>query len=117
MAKEMMKDVNSSVSKEIANMKSKADISPIREDLETLKDDARTLRDDARVLAKDVKEEGRRYYAKGEEKFKEGVESAREHGKDTLSELTAFVQNNPGQSIAVAFAAGMFASLLLGRRG
>lgn len=117
MAKEMMKDVNNSVSKEIENMKKAADVSPIRDDIETLKDDARALRDDAHVLAKDVKEEGKKYYAKGEQRVKEGIETAKERGQDSLSEITAFVQNNPGQSIAVAFAAGMFASLLFSRRG
>jgi ElaB/YqjD/DUF883 family membrane-anchored ribosome-binding protein len=120
MAKEMMKDANNAISKEVATMKAKADISPIREDLATLQQDAReaarVLSDDARVLAKDVKIEGQKYYAKGKEELYEGLETAKERGRDQYAEIMSFVKSNPGQSLAVAFVGGMLASMIFGRR-
>lgn len=113
MAKEVMKDAVNSVKKA-------ADVSPIREDLATLQEDAREaariLSDDAKVLARDVKVEGKRYYEKGREEIQDGLETAKERGMSQYAELAAFVQNNPGQSLAVAFVGGMIASMLLGRR-
>lgn len=113
MAKEMMNKVENSISKEIVNMKKASDISPIRDDLETLKEDARVLRDDAVVLGRDLKEEGRKQYSRAEEKAKQAVEEAKEKGKDQYAAIAAFVQDNPGQSLGIAFAAGILASLLL----
>lgn len=121
MAKEMMKDVNNSVSKDVAAVKVRSEVSPIREDLATMREDARdaarTLADDAKILARDVQAEGKRYYAKGKEDMQAGLEQARERGKSQYAELASFVQSNPGQSLAVAFVGGMIASMLLGRRG
>ncbi|PZQ44730.1 MAG: hypothetical protein DI551_09500 [Micavibrio aeruginosavorus] len=109
--------MTNSISKEVANMKSKADISPIREDLETLKEDAKVLRDDARTLGRDLKTEGRKQLSRAEEIAMEKLEIARERGRDGIAELGNFVQANPVQSLAVAFVGGMLASLFFGRRG
>lgn len=116
MAKEMNK-IENSISKEIINMKKASEVSPIREDLETLKEDARVLRDDAVVLGRDLKEEGKKQFSRAEEKARQAVEDAREKGKDQYAALASFVQENPGQSLAIAFAGGILASLLLRGRG
>ena len=111
-----MKETNNNViSKDIANLK-KSMPSPIREDLETLKEDARVLKEDAKVLGQDLKEEGYKQLSRAEVKAKEALEEAKAKGKDSYAEIAAFVQNNPGQSIAIAFVGGIVASLLLGRR-
>lgn len=117
MAKEIVKDATNSNTM----MKSKADISPIREDLATLQSDAReaarTLSDDARVLAKDVKVEGRKYYEQGKEQLSEGLDYAKERSRNQYAELISVVRENPGQSLAIAFVGGMLASMIFGRKG
>ncbi len=107
--KEMMKDTANSITRKTA-------VSPIREDLETLKEDALVLQKDAKILGRDLKEEGYKQLSRAEVKAKEALEEAKVKGKDTYSELTTFVQNNPGQSVAIAFVGGIIASMLLGRR-
>lgn len=112
MAKEMMKETANSVSKSV---------SPIRDDLETLKTDAReaarVISDDARVLARDVHVEGKKQLYKAEERAKEALDDAKVRGREQYAEIAQFVQNNPGQSLAIAFVGGIIASMLLGRRG
>ena len=107
--KEVMKDTAN-------NVKKAAAVSPIREDLENLKEDARVLQRDAQILGRDLKEEGYKQLSKAEEKAKEALEEAKVKGRDTFAEMTTFVQNNPGQSVAIAFVGGIIASMLLGGR-
>lgn len=116
MAKEMMKEAANSVSKEVSGMKAKADVSAIQNDLETLKEDAKVLRDDALVLGKDLKEEGRKRLSAAELRAQEAMEEAREKGREQLAYIANFVQNNPAQSLAIAFVGGVIANMLLGRR-
>lgn len=113
----MAQDIKNAVSKEVSNIKTKAEVSPIREDLETIREDMRVLANDAKTLGRDVKVEGRKQLDQASIKAREAAEIARERGRDYLSESLTFVQNNPGQSIAFAFVGGMIASMLLGRRG
>ena len=116
MAKEMIKDANNAVSKEVANKKSKADTGVLREDLDNLREDARVMKEDAKTLGRHLKEEGREQLSVAEQKAKQALEQAREKGKDQFADLAAFVQSNPGQSIAIAFVGGIIASMLLGGR-
>ena len=108
MAKEMMKDTTNSIRK--------ADVSVLREDLKTLKDDAQVVLDDAKVLGRDLKTEGRKQLSVAEERAREALEGAKEKGRDQFEAMTSFVQNNPGQSVAIAFVGGIIASMLLGGR-
>ena len=117
MAQEMMKEAKSAANSTGAAIKAKVEASPIREDLETIREDMRVLSADAKVLGRDLKVEGRKQFTRAEEKAKEAVDVARERGRDSMADALTFVQNNPGQSIAIAFVGGMIASLLLGRRG
>ncbi len=117
MAKEMIKDASNAITKEIANARSKADFGVIREDIDTLKEDARVMAQDAKTLGRHLKDEGREQLSHAEERAREALDHARERGKDGYAELTNFVRNNPGQSIAFAFVGGMLASVLFGRRG
>lgn len=117
MAQEMMKDAKNAVAKDMAAVKAKADLSPIREDIDTIREDIRVLSADAKALGRDLKVEGRKQIDEAGVKAREAVEVAKERGRDHLAETLTFVQNNPGQSIAIAFVGGMIASLLLGRRG
>lgn len=112
----MAQDIKNAISKEVSNLKAKAEVSPIREDLETIREDMRVLSTDAKTLGRDLKDEGRKQYDEAKVKARETVDVARERGRDQLAEMLSFVSNNPGQSVAFAFVGGMIASLLLGRR-
>jgi ElaB/YqjD/DUF883 family membrane-anchored ribosome-binding protein len=116
MAQEMMKDAKNVVAKEVSALKAKAEASPIREDLETIREDVRVLSADAKTLGHDIKIEGRKHLNEAGERARDAMATAKERGRDHLSEALTFVQNNPGQSIAFAFVGGMIVSLLLGRR-
>lgn len=113
MAKEMMKDINGGNA--IKSAKG-ADVSVLREDLKILKDDAQVMLDDAKVLSRDLKSEGRKQLSVAEERAREALEEAKVKGRDQMEAMTKFVQNNPGQSIAIAFVGGIIASMLLGGR-
>lgn len=113
MAKEMMKDINGGNALKSAKG---ADVSILREDLQTLKDDAQVVLDDAKVLGRNLKTEGRKQLSVAEERAKEALDEAKLKGRDQIEAMTKFVQNNPGQSIAIAFVGGIIASMLLGGR-
>ena len=113
MSKEMIKEAGAAISKEVANAKSKADVSLIREDLNTLKEDARVMKQDAATLGRHLKEEGREQLTYAEQRAKEALEQAKEKGKDQFVELSRLVQNNPVQSIAIAFVGFIISSMLL----
>ena len=112
----MPQDIKSAMSKEISNMKAKAEMSPIRDDLDTIREDVRVLGADAKTLGRDLRVEGRKQLDEAGTKAKEALEVARERGQDQLADALSFVRNNPGQSIAVAFVGGMIASMLFGSR-
>ncbi len=116
MAKEMMKDAANSVSREITNIKGSTGANIIREDLNNLRQDAEVVLEDAKVLGRDLKAEGKKQLSQAEVRAKEALEEAKERGKDQYEALTSYVQNNPGQSIAIAFVGGVIASMLFGRR-
>ena len=103
MSKEM-----SRASKEVANFKTNGDVSAIRQDLKNLKEDTASLIEHS-------KEEGKEQLQYAEQKAKSALASARSASKDQYKELETFVRSNPGQSIALAFGAGILASFFLGR--
>lgn len=113
MAKEMMKDINGS---NAAKSAKGADVSVLRDDLKALKDDAQVVLDDAKMLGRDLRTEGRKQLSVAEERAKEALEDAKVKGRDQMEVMAKFVQNNPGQSIAIAFVGGIIASMLLGGR-
>lgn len=116
MAKEMMKDAASTISKEVSSLKNKSDMGAIQQDLQAIKEDARVLRDDAVVLGRDLKEEGKKRLSEAEVRAQEALEEAREKGREQLAYIVNYVQKNPAQSLALAFVGGVVASMLFSRR-
>lgn len=79
--------------------------------------EVRRLKSDAKDITRDGKaiiNEGANVTA---DYIRELTESLKKSGRLTLEKTEAHIQDKPGQSIAIAFAAGMIASLLFGRRG
>ncbi|MDP2206792.1 MAG: hypothetical protein Q8K65_10860 [Alphaproteobacteria bacterium] len=75
-----------------------------------LKTDAKHLTRDGKAIINDGAHVTADY-------IRELTESLKKSGRRTLEKTEAHIQDKPGQSIAIAFAAGMVASLLFGRRG
>jgi ElaB/YqjD/DUF883 family membrane-anchored ribosome-binding protein len=96
--------------KEAANngYKSHSDMSAIKQDIENLKQDTASL-------IRHSKEEGYEQLSHAEKKAKKALKEAKSATQDQYKEVEAFVRTNPGQSIALAFGAGILASFLLGR--
>lgn len=70
----------------------------IRKDLRNLKDDAAELKDNLLNAGN------------------EHLEGAKEEFQQRLNDAQKYIKQNPGQSVAIAFAAGALACLFLGRR-
>jgi ElaB/YqjD/DUF883 family membrane-anchored ribosome-binding protein len=102
-------NLRSTTAKEVANLKSNGDIANIREDLSALKEDASNL-------LRHSKESGREQIAIAEDKAKKLYKEARKTGSDYFAEVETYVQQNPGQSLAVAFIGGVIASMLFKSR-
>ena len=86
-----------------------ADLSVVREDLQTLKTDVV-------ALVEHLKEEGMNETEYLKRRAAHQLEHAQEAGGRGLKELEQKVVARPVQSVAMAFAAGILASLFLGRR-
>ncbi len=108
----------------IEELESHANLSVIRDDIETLKKD---VVEGVSRLAKDVKEEGMnetRYVKKKVHdqidtlrgQLEELEEAAGRRYHTIEKRVEKHVKSNPTQSVAMAFAAGIITSFLLGRR-
>jgi ElaB/YqjD/DUF883 family membrane-anchored ribosome-binding protein len=91
-----------------------ADLGAINEALRTLRDD---VKKDMANLKDQIVEEGRHEAKYLKKRAREGYEEVQDMGLRSLGDLEKRVKANPTQSVALAFAAGIVASVLLGRRG
>jgi ElaB/YqjD/DUF883 family membrane-anchored ribosome-binding protein len=80
-----------------------ADVSRLKNDVKDISRDSKAIINDGAHVTADY--------------IRELTESLKKSGRHTLEKTEARIQDKPGQSIAIAFAAGMVASLLFGRRG
>ena len=86
-----------------------AQISVLRQDLKALKNDAMDLKSDVIQVGSD---QARKASAAAREQLSE----AKKQASATYEKSEAFVKENPGQSVAIAFLAGALVSLVFGRR-
>jgi len=75
----------------------------------TIKADLASLKDDAATLIRDVKDRSETVASKG-------VDQLYTAGKREFSAMEEHVKEKPGQSVLLAFAAGLIASYILGAR-
>lgn len=85
------------------------EINDIREDLDSLKTNVVEL-------TKHVQEDGKKQTKHVKKALSEQVESLQEESVKRLEGIKNQVREKPAQSIGIAFATGLVASLLLGRR-
>ncbi|HEY8962855.1 MAG TPA: hypothetical protein VIN59_00175 [Alphaproteobacteria bacterium] len=84
-----------------------AQLSVLRQDLNTLAKDAKDLKDDAVQI-------GTEQARKASAAAREQLQHAKEGAVSKFEKSEAYVRNNPGQSVAMAFLAGALLSLFLG---
>lgn len=92
--------------KEIAN---NAGLRDIKNDLSILKDDAKATIHDAAILAQNVKNESGNI-------ARNGVKQLKAAGETEFHKMEERVREKPGQSVALAFCAGLVFSYILGSR-
>jgi ElaB/YqjD/DUF883 family membrane-anchored ribosome-binding protein len=79
------------------------------QEIQAIKDDLVNLKDDGLTLARNLK-------GNGESVAREGMDNLRAAGEREFRKIEKHVQDKPGQSILLAFAAGLVASYVLGSR-
>lgn len=92
--------------KEIAN---NAGLREVQSDLSVLKEDAATTIRDAATFARNLKNESGTI-------ARDGVEYVKSAGQNEFHKMEERVREKPGQSIALAFCAGLALATLLGSR-
>ena len=81
-----------------------------------IRKDLSSLQSDVAVLASDIKKVGSDKARDAMNYVNEQVGSLKGTGADALGKIQEGVKSNPGQSITIAFAAGLLVSYLLSRR-
>lgn len=84
--------------------------------LQSVKEDLRTLKTDVTDLGRQAKEEGRKRINETVSVAQDKVSELKSAGYEELKGLKAYVSENPTQSVAYAFAAGLIFSFVFGRR-
>ncbi len=101
-----MDNIMNSTSKGVSN---NAGFPEIKSDLSALKEDAATTLRDAAVLARDIKDSSGSI-------ARQGVNQLKSVGQNEFHRMEERVREKPGQSVALAFCAGLIFSYVLGSR-
>lgn len=86
-------------------------------EIEDIRDDLDSLKTNVVELTKHVKKDGIIQSKELKDVAIERLQDMKSTGKEQVKKIERRVKEKPAQSIAVAFAAGLAASFLLGRRG
>ncbi len=86
-----------------------SEIDDIREDLDSLKNNVVEL-------TKHLKQDGKEHTKELKSTALEQLDSLKSSGQERYEILEGNVKKHPGQAIAIAFASGLLASYLIGRR-
>lgn len=84
--------------------------------LQNVKDDLRTLKTDVVGLGRQATEEGRKRLNDTVSVAQDKMSDIKSAGYEELKGLKSYVSENPAQSVAYAFAAGLIVSFIFGRR-
>ena len=82
-------------------------------EIKEIRDDLDSLRDNVIGLTKHIKKDG----VEQAEEMSAYAKKSIVRGQDELKKIEDQVRKQPGKSLAVAFAGGLIASMLLNRRG
>lgn len=85
-------------------------------EIDNIKDDIDSLKTNIIELTKHIKVDADQETKELKKVAANQIEGLRETGREKYVRLEKKVNEKPGQSIAIAFAAGIFTSMLVGRR-
>jgi ElaB/YqjD/DUF883 family membrane-anchored ribosome-binding protein len=81
-----------------------------------IRKDLSSLQTDVSILASDVKKAGSDKARAAMSYVNDQVDSLKSTGTGAIGKIEDGIKSNPGQSVTIAFAAGLLLSFLLGRR-
>ena len=90
--------------------------STIKSTTADLRQDIENLKHDAYELAQHAVEAGSRNASQLRDQAADQIDTLKEAGKKNLARVEKRIREKPGQSLAIAFAAGALLSLLMGRK-
>ena len=85
-------------------------------EIKEIQSDLLSLKANIKDLSQHINSDGKDYVSGLNARAKERLEKTRQDGRDSLSRLEDSVRENPGRSLAIAFASGVILSSLLRRR-
>ncbi|MCF8466551.1 MAG: hypothetical protein K9G33_04055 [Sneathiella sp.] len=85
-------------------------------EIDELKEDLASLKKHVSELMASMKQDGLEGAEKIGAQAKEKLGELKDRGRQGIQQVEDLVKENPGQSIAIAFAAGFLASMLLRKR-
>lgn len=101
--------MTNTVSNSVKDVANNAGLRDLRGDLNNLKEDAVATIQDAATLAKNLKNESGTI-------ARDGVKHLADVGRNEFQKIEERVREKPGQSVALAFCAGLVFSYIMGRR-
>lgn len=115
------KDYNNSQDNVLASAKSvysdvRSELSSEYPEIKNIREDISTLRDDVVSLTRHVKSNGGKHVDDVKQFAGKQVDKAYKASTDALHKIENRAAERPGQTIALAFFAGLVASFVLGRR-
>jgi len=86
-------------------------------EIEDLREDLNSLKNNVTELSRHVKEDGSRHAQHLKESAEMQLKDIKENGMKQYEEIEAKAKEKPMQAMLMAFAGGVLASYLIGRRG
>ncbi len=86
------------------------------DDMDDIRKDIESLKGNISDLTRHVKQEGNEKLSDVKDKINDTISSYSKTGREQMKQMERQVKDKPAQSMAIAFAAGIVASFILGRR-
>jgi ElaB/YqjD/DUF883 family membrane-anchored ribosome-binding protein len=120
-SKEFTSKPNNEYSSELSSVKSaytdlRADVAAEYPEIQDIREDLNSLKDNVLELSRHVKKNSTHHIDDVKNYAEKQIDKAKRAGADALHKVESRAVENPGQTIAIAFFAGLATSFLLGRR-
>ena len=85
-------------------------------EIDDIRDDLKSLKNNVIELSQALKNDGIKQTKSVKHTAVDRISTIEDQGRAKYAELEGQVRENPGKSMAIAFAAGLFASMMMSRR-
>ncbi len=99
--------------KNVKDIKETIDSNRDYTEIDAIKSDIASLRDNIAGLTSHLKNDGKAQVRSAKETLSEKMTDYKRTGRDQINDIEERVREKPGQSVAIAFAAGLVASYLM----